>query len=321
MQRARRAVIDVGTNSVKLLLAEVEGSTVHPLREEGHQTRLGEGFYETHRLQPEALLRTALAVAEFAGRARAEEAESIRVIATSAARDAVNPQDLVDAVARECGLAIEIISGEQEAEWAYLGVGTDPAFAGQRLCIMDAGGGSTQFIFGEGPRRAAPRSFPIGAVRLLERFRPGDPPAPAELEKSRSWLRDFIERQVKPQPGFGPAARAAGTRLVATGGTAAIFARMELGLEAYDRARLEAVRLGAGRVTHWVERLWAVSLAERKTIRGLPALRADVILTGAAIYEAVLNHLEFAELRVSTRGLRFGAVLGPTQVEQVFRLP
>ena len=144
----RRAVIDIGTNSVKLLVADVAGNDVRPLHEDSKQTRLGRGFYESSRLQPEAVQQTAEAVAEFAEEARGQQAKSIRVIATSAARDAKNPGDLMVAVDKASGLKIEIISGEQEADWAFQGVTTDPQLAKQHLLLLDVGGGSTEFILG-----------------------------------------------------------------------------------------------------------------------------------------------------------------------------
>ena len=134
MSFVRRAVIDVGTNSVKLLVADVAGREVSPLREESKQTRLGRGFFETHRLQPEPLGRTALAVARFADQARSMKAESIRVIATSAAREASNAGELIAAIGSASGLAVEIISGEQEADWAFAGVLTDPNWRAARCC-------------------------------------------------------------------------------------------------------------------------------------------------------------------------------------------
>ena len=311
MQPARHAVIDVGTNSVKLLVAEVTGHVVRPLREEGNQTRLGEGFYQTHRLQPRPMARTAQAVADYVTLARSDGVQSIRLVATSAARDAINQSELVQAVEKQSGLKLEIIPGEQEAAMAYLGVTTDPAFAGQRLLIAETGGGSTQFILGEGDHRTFQRSFKVGAVRLLELLNPGDPPTAVELQRCRGWVRDFISQQVHPTLDPVLAEGKERTQLVGTGGTAAILARMENSFDDYDRERIEGTRLGAEAVTKWVERLWGRPLAERKRIIGLPANRADVILMGAAVYEAVMRQFGFAELRVSTRGMRFAAVLQP----------
>ncbi|HSY10136.1 MAG TPA: exopolyphosphatase, partial [Candidatus Dormibacteraeota bacterium] len=148
MESARRAVIDVGTNSIKLLVADVCGRDVQPVHEESRQTRLGKGFYETHRLQPESVAHTAAAVWEFAEIAREKSSATIRVIATSAARDALNPNDLTSAVERASGLKTEIISGAREAEWAFQGVATDTELAKQPLLLLDVGGGSTEFILG-----------------------------------------------------------------------------------------------------------------------------------------------------------------------------
>ena len=192
----RRAVIDVGTNSIKLLIADVSGHDVRPVHEESRQTRLGKGFYDTHRLQPEAIARTAEAVWEFAQIARERNAGSIRIIATSAARDAQNPGDLTSTIERVSGLKVIIISGEQEAEWAFQGVTTDAELAKPPLLLLDVGGGSAQFILGQGEHKHFVRSFPVGAVRLLEKFPHGDPPKRAEFVACRDWIRDFLKKEV-----------------------------------------------------------------------------------------------------------------------------
>src|ERR1051326_2535370 len=121
MHPVRRAVVDVGTNSIKLLVADVSGREVQPVREESKQTRLGRGFYETHRLQPEAIEATAKTIAEFSETAKKNQAVSIRVIATSAARDAVNSDELGWAIETASGLKMEIISGEEEAALVFRG--------------------------------------------------------------------------------------------------------------------------------------------------------------------------------------------------------
>ena len=311
---ARRAVIDIGTNSVKLLVAEISGHDVRPLHEDSKQTRLGKGFYETQRLQPESIAKTAKAVARFAEVAREHKADSIRVIATSAARDSKNPDELLAAIHEASGLKVEIISGNQEADWAFQGVTTDPQLARQHLLLLDVGGGSTEFILGQGEQKHFRQSFPLGTVRLLEKFPPGDPPTAPEFTACRQWLKQFLDEQVKPQ--LEPAMtresklRPAGKiELVGAGGTTSILARMEARMDDYDRDRIEATRLPLARVRWHRERLWSLPLKERKEIIGLPPKRADVILTGVAIYEAVMEAFDFPELRVSTRGLRFAAVM------------
>src|SRR5882672_10270078 len=162
MKAARRAVIDVGTNSVKLLVADVSGHEVQPVWEESKQTRLGRGFYETHRLQPDAIDATAKAVAQFSEIAKKNQAGSIRVVATSAARDTINPGELSSAIETASGLKMEIISGEQEADWVFQGVTSDPALAREPLLLLDVGGGSTEIIAGQGTHKYFSQSFPLG---------------------------------------------------------------------------------------------------------------------------------------------------------------
>jgi exopolyphosphatase / guanosine-5'-triphosphate,3'-diphosphate pyrophosphatase len=309
MVPTRRAVIDIGTNSVKLLIADVEEGAVTPVFEESEQTRLGRGFYASHLLQAEAIHDTARAVAQFASIARQKNPESIRVIATSAARDATNKEDLLDAVRSAAGLDVEIISGEQEADLVYQGVRSDPALAGQRLLILDVGGGSSEFIIGQHQHPEFVRSFPLGSVRLLESLHPSDPPTRAEMEGCRADLARFFAERIRdvvvpaltraPEP----------TQLIGTGGAATILARMEYALDKYHRHEIEGAIIPLESVQSWMERLWSMPLQERKKIVGLPKKRADVILTGMAIYERVLLEFGFPRLRASTRGLRFAAVL------------
>jgi exopolyphosphatase/guanosine-5'-triphosphate,3'-diphosphate pyrophosphatase len=309
MLLVRRGVIDVGTNSVKLLVADVEGHSVHPVFEESEQTRLGKGFYESHRLQSDAIADTASAVAQFAGVARARNAASLRVVATSAARDAINKQELLDAIKRASGLDVDIISGEQEADLVYRGVRSDPNLAGQRLLILDVGGGSAEFMIGAGEHPEFACSFPLGSVRLLEYLRPSDPPTAGELDDCRAWLRHFIAERVCRVLNPALAHERERTQLIGTGGAATILARMEYALDKYHRHEIEGARITLDAVRGWMQRLWSMSLQERKNIIGLPKKRADVILTGMAIYEAVLEQFGFTELRASTRGLRFAAVM------------
>ena len=311
MEFVRRAVIDVGTNSVKLLVAEVTGREVRPVLEESRQTRLGKDFYETRMLQPEAVARTAGAVASLAGHARALNPASLRVIATSAARDAKNPGDLTAAIQTAAGLATEIISGGQEAEWSFQGVTTDPRLAEAPLLILDVGGGSTEMILGRGRQQELARSFPLGTVRLLEQFPPADPPTAADHTVCRDWVRAFLNDQVRPQlaPAW-PAETASGAvQLVGTGGTATLLGRMERPADHFDREAIESVRLSRDQLTTRRAGLWSKTLAQRQTIPGLPPSRADVILTGAVIYEAVMELFGFQQLSISTRGLRFAAVM------------
>ncbi|HEY4414065.1 MAG TPA: Ppx/GppA phosphatase family protein [Verrucomicrobiae bacterium] len=309
MESIRRAVIDVGTNSIKLLVADVRGRDVTPVHEESRQTRLGRGFYETHQLQPESIAHTAEAVWEFGEVAREKNAASVRVIATSAARDAVNPRDLTNAIERASGLKTEIISGAREAEWAFQGVTSDLELAGKPLLLLDVGGGSTEFILGHGKKKSFAHSFPLGTVRLLESFPHGDPPTDSEYRQCHDWLKDFLRYKIRPLLEPALQCETGEIRLVGTGGTTSILARIQNRLDRFDRAKIERTVLSFEQVQAHRDNLWKLPLAARKEIPGLPKLRADVILTGVVIYEAVMAEFGFKQLRISTRGLRFAAVM------------
>lgn len=309
MEFVRRAVIDVGTNSVKLLVADVSGRLVRPVHEESRQTRLGRGFYDTHRLQPESIAHTAASVWEFTEIARERNADRIRIIATSAARDAMNPLDLTTAIERACGLKTEIISGAREAELAFLGVSTDEELARQPLLLLDVGGGSTEFILGHGAKKSFAHSFPLGTVRLMEKFPHSNPPKRREFSACSDWVRQFLHREVRPQLEPLLAIEPGRILLVGTGGTTSLLARIEKHLPVFDRDKIDRTVLSLDRIAAHRKKLWSLPLAERKEVPGLPKQRADVILTGVLIYETFMEEFGFTELRVSTRGLRFAAVM------------
>lgn len=307
----RRAVIDVGTNSVKILVGDVSpDGIVTPVLETSEQTRLGRGFYETHRLQPGPIAATAAAVSRFVGLARDYGTNAVRVIATSAARDAENRGDLLSALESAAGVRVEVISGDTEAEWAFAGVGSAPGLNRSRMLVLDVGGGSTEFILGSQGRPEFRQSFQLGSVRLFEQLQPGDAPSPADLARARSELAEFLRREVAPT--LEPAlANGPPERVFGVGGSTSILALIKAGVAAFDRDLVEGTRFPQPELSALVERLWSLPLAKRRQLPGLPPERADVILTGAAIYEAVLLVFGFPELSASTRGLRFAALAQP----------
>jgi exopolyphosphatase/guanosine-5'-triphosphate,3'-diphosphate pyrophosphatase len=304
-----RAVIDVGTNSVKLLVGAVQKNSVQPLHESSHQTRLGQGFYEKHILQSGAIEETARSVAEFAAQATSWKPISIKIIATSAARDAVNKEDLLNAISTASGLQVMVISGDQEADWAYRGVTTDPSLHSQALLVMDVGGGSTEFILGQRGERLFTESFPLGSVRLLEHMPLDDPPRDAQLAAYESAIDQILESRVRHDLSRHLSALKGETQLVGTGGTSTILGRIQLGLVSFDREKIEGLSLTLADVLREKQRLWSIQLSERRNIVGLPPNRADVILPGVLIFERVMQAFRFESLRVSTRGIRFAALM------------
>ena len=221
----------------------------------------------------------------------------------------MNPADLTDTIFRASGLKTEIISGAREAEWVFQGVTTDPELARHPLLLLDVGGGSTEFIVGGGGEKHFAHSFPLGTVRLMEKFPHSDPPKKSEFNAGRDWLKSFLRHEVRPQ--LEPALKneAGEILLVGTGGTTSILARIEKKLDRFDREKIERTILSFESIVAHRKKLWRLPLEERKEIPGLPKLRADVILTGVLIYEMVMEEFGFKQLRVSTRGLRFAAVM------------
>jgi exopolyphosphatase / guanosine-5'-triphosphate,3'-diphosphate pyrophosphatase len=337
----RRAVIDIGTNTVKLLVAEVHDGQVTPLAVKDTTTRLGERVHETQRLSPAAISRTVKAIAHFVAEAHALEAADITAITTSAARDATNRDDFFDAVRRQCGLVVQMISGEREAELIFRGVCSDPVWAGQPVLVMDVGGGSTEVIQGVAGKIERHRSLQIGAVRMTEQF------GEAQFTELCAFLRDTLRRELADYS-------LSGRRLIGTGGTILTLANIALcgrGICRTQRRRL--VELGfapipeilgpAGRgracpefaegnaapttspdhailtcdeARSLVERLRAMSLSERRNVPGLSPERADIIVAGGAVVIAAMETLGSvgltppqAGLTVSVRNLWFGALL------------
>jgi len=174
----RRAVIDIGTNSVKLLVTDYSGEAAQPVLECSEQTRLGRGFYEDRRLQAKPIAHTARVVAEFARRAAEHGARLPRVVATSAVRDATNREALLGAIRAATDLRVEVVSGEQEGDWAFRGVASESRFAGASLLILDVGGGSTEFSVGGGEARVLPE-FPARLGAAAGGAPAGRPPRPA----------------------------------------------------------------------------------------------------------------------------------------------
>jgi exopolyphosphatase / guanosine-5'-triphosphate,3'-diphosphate pyrophosphatase len=209
----RRAVIDIGTNTVKLLVADVRDWQVFPLVSKDQTTRLGAGVDAARRLERAAIDRTVEAVANYAADAREHGAVDIRAFTTSAARDAGNRNELLDAVRRRCGLAVEVITGQREAELIFRGVSSDPAWATEHILVMDIGGGSAEFILGHTGRMERWQSLPLGAVRLTEQF--------ADFAE----LTEYLRRTLPPALAEY---HTGNWKLVATGGTNTTLAAIAL---------------------------------------------------------------------------------------------
>jgi exopolyphosphatase / guanosine-5'-triphosphate,3'-diphosphate pyrophosphatase len=285
----RRAVIDIGTNTVKVLVADVQQGQAVTVLHKDRVTRLGEGVNERQQLSAAAIARALQAVDEFHSEAKASGAVHIMALTTSACRDAVNRDEFFDAVRKTCGLEVQLISGDREAELIFRGVSSDAEWARVPLVVMDVGGGSAEFIQGEDGKMELFQSLPLGALRLTEQFGEG------KLTELREHVRAVLQPALaRYKIGNG--------QMIGTGGTISTLARMEWGA-------VDHVKISREGLLESVQRLDAMPLAERKKVPGLPADRADIIVAGGAVFLGAMEVLGADELTVSVRNLRYGALL------------
>jgi exopolyphosphatase/guanosine-5'-triphosphate,3'-diphosphate pyrophosphatase len=300
---SRLAAVDVGTNSVLLLVAErgADG-VVHPVREEADITRLGRGVDRTGVLSPEGMEATLEVLARFAGMARTDGARALVVTATSAARDARNGAEFLARAHERTGATVEILSGDEEARLSYLAVAQDfAAEAGEAgLLAIDVGGGSTEFVHGRGRQLLFRKSLDIGSVRLTERCVRSDPPGAADQEA----IRDAVRTALVALPAFPRE-----IRVVGVAGTVTSLFAIAHAIEPYDASRVHGGWLPVEDVARVRTRLCALPVAERRVLPGMQPKRADVLPAGALLFETALAHLGVGGARVSDRGLRWGVLL------------
>lgn len=280
----RRAVIDIGTNTVKLLVADVRDGQVWPVITKDQTTRLGEGVHARRQLSRPAIERTVAAITDYVADAREQGVTDVLALTTSATRGAENRAEFLAAVRERCGLDVQVITGEREAELIYHGVASDPVLAGRRLLVMDVGGGSCEFIQGEAGKIERHQSLPVGAVRMMEKF--GDD-FPALAMFLRNTFREVLREY-----------SAAGRQFIASGGANITLARIA-----------HRNMLTTEEVLAWVARLNVLTVEQRRQVPGMPADRADIIVAGAAALAFALEALGVHEVTVSTRNLRYGALL------------
>jgi exopolyphosphatase/guanosine-5'-triphosphate,3'-diphosphate pyrophosphatase len=285
----RRAVIDIGSNTVKLLVADVDGGQVRPLVSKAATTRLGEGVGESKRLTPRAVARTLEALGKFIADAKELAAANTIAFTTSAVREAQNRGEFLGAVRDKFALEVEVITGEREAELIFRGAASDPAWAKERILVMDVGGGSAEFILGNAGAIERAKSLPLGAVRLTEKFRD------ASFVELTAFLRATFHRELAPY-------HVGRWRMIGTGGTITTLANVR-------HAKTDHARLSLEQIRALVSELNAMTLEERKRVPGLPPERADIIVAGGAVFLFAMEALNAEELTVSMRNLRYGALL------------
>ena len=314
----RLAALDVGTNSTRLLVADVEdGVIVAEHAREMVITRLGKGVDRTGRFDPAALARTLDVLAGYAETCRRLGVERRRLVATSATRDAADRQVFRDGVRDLVGVEAEVLTGQAEAAAAYRGATTGGLRGGragppdasgldgeQATLVVDIGGGSTELILGDGTAAKAMVSLDIGCVRLFERHLHSDPPAAAEVAALRADVAGHLARVAEV---LDPAAA---DRVVGVAGTVTTVTAIALGLEAYDPRRIHRQTLDAADIGAVAAKLAAMTVAERAAMPVMAKGREDVIAAGALLLDELVRRFDLRQVIASESDILDGVLLG-----------
>jgi exopolyphosphatase/guanosine-5'-triphosphate,3'-diphosphate pyrophosphatase len=296
----RVAVVDLGTNSTRLLVADVVDRSVEDVSRRTEITRLGEGVDARGRLLPEPIARVRNVLTDYRREAEALGAQRVLAVATSAVRDAENGEAFLGEIEWSYGFKTRLLTGEEEARLTFRG-----AAAGRQLqrptLVIDIGGGSTELIVGADGSTTWHDSLDIGGVRLTERYLPTDPPERNELDACTAAVHDLLSSRVPAD--IRPA------EAIGVAGTITTLAALDLGLDEYDAERVHGHRMTRDAVRAQLQRLAAVPLAERRRIPALDPKRAPVIVAGALILDTAMDHFALADLEASERDLLQGAAL------------
>lgn len=308
----RRGVIDIGTNTVNLLVCDVdaEAGTYVVVEDTSEVTRLGQDMERGGSIQTSAADRTCATIRRYAVQARRLGASEVTGVGTSVLRDAANTPAFLELVRSGCQLDVNVIPSAAEARLSYLSVRLDEKFPANRadtLIVADAGSGSTEFVFGRfvpGQRELDTYlSINMGAVHLTSRFLRSDPPTSGEMSDLEGWLKDTLSAHVAiPSVGGEP------PTLVGVGGTVVNLAGVKLGKSHGDHEALHGQSLTTAEIGEQIRLFQSVATPDRARIPGLASRRADIIVAGAAIVRAVVHHVGAERIYVSTRGLRHGVM-------------
>ena len=287
------AAVDCGTNSIRLLITRFDPETnmFEEVYRENIMVRLGQGVDETGAFNPEAIERTRKALATYTERMLAEGVQRVRMVATSATRDASNRDVFFDMTRERLsqiqpGAQAEVITGEEEAQLSFIGATMDLPAGDGPFCVIDLGGGSTEFVVGNGDAIEGRISTQMGCVRLTERFLRSDPPAPEELRAAR----DYAREQVQHAAAVVNMAKA--RTMVGCAGTFTTLSALTQHLPEYNPTRIHLSRLSFEDLRATIAEIQALSVQERKDHPVIHPGRADVIPAGAAVVEEILKAAE-----------------------------
>ncbi|HET9408690.1 MAG TPA: Ppx/GppA phosphatase family protein [Candidatus Sulfotelmatobacter sp.] len=293
------AAVDIGSNSVRLKIAHLQNHRLRAVHEDREVTRLGEGVFQSGFLTPESMSETVKVLRRFHRTTQQVATDSVRVVATSALRDARNSQAFLEWVRSTTGWHVEIVSGVEEARLIHLGLVSSPRIDQATTLMIDLGGGSCELTVSRGGQIRDTVSLPLGAVRLTHEFLRHDPPRKGELKR----LRGFINRELGRVA--ARITRAHVKNVIATSGTAAALAATAAHLRK-DSPTRERPSVSRAEMTRIAKRLARLPVAERRKIEGIGPRRAEIVVAGALVYQELLDRLRLRGFRFSPLGLRDG---------------
>ncbi|HPM78294.1 MAG TPA: hypothetical protein PK961_14485 [bacterium] len=298
------ATLDIGSNTVRLLLGTVEKGVLKRVSVDRKITRLA-GKFAAGRAHPDSLQRTVEAVAEFARKARAYGAVEIRAVCTGVARRLEDPLTLLDALAEQARLDAQIIDGRLEAAVSALGGAYETGLRDRTFLLMDVGGFSTELALVENARPARAVSLDFGAVSLTENHLLDDPPTVAQLQSGAQAVAELLasNEELAQLPAVDT--------LVGTAGTVTTLAALDLKMERYDPEQIDGRILSVATIEGLLAKLVSMPAAERLYLPGLEKGREDLIPAGAIICLRVMEHLHFERLAVTEGGVLEGVALWP----------
>jgi len=305
----RVAAVDIGTNSTRLLVADVEDGRVADVERKTRVTRLGEAVDERRRLLPVPVTRVRNVLTDYRRTLESLGAERTLAIATSAIRDAENGEAFLGEIEWSYGFATRLLSGHDEAQMMFRGV-TSERELGPGTIIVDIGGGSTELVAGGPDGVGWHDSLDIGSVRLTERFLHSDPPTQGELSECATAVRALLAERVPDE------IRSATRSAVGVAGTITSLAALALGLQQYDRDRVHGFELTRDALDEQLDRLAALPVAERRRVPALDPERAPVIVAGAVIAREALAFFDLEKLEISERDILDGAALAAAELPE-----
>ncbi len=289
----RVACIDIGTNSIRLLLADFDGSHFSDVSKTLQMTRLGKGVNETKRLAQDRIDASVAVIAKYCEAANRYKAEKVYLMATSAVRDSTNAKDLIDAVYKISGQTIEVISGEVEAKVGFMGVLLGSETPDQTTLVVDIGGGSTELIIGDANGIRCAKSLNIGAVRMTGTFIHSDPVSIEEKQAVISYVLDQVKTVVDDIKAYTI------DSVIGIGGTATTYATMQHEVTQYSRDKVHLLKVNLEDLNALNLRLESATVEMRKQFLGLEEKRADIIYAGGLIMQVIMKELNISSFLVS----------------------